>query len=56
MLNYYKRYNLVDWAKDRYSNYVKYPTCSNCKLCEKKCPYDLPIRDMLKETYELLSD
>ncbi|MBO8168423.1 MAG: aldo/keto reductase [Thermoanaerobacteraceae bacterium] len=45
---YYDRYNLADWAKDRYRNLpVKADACVQCGACEEKCPYNLPIREML---------
>ena len=28
----------------------KVPTCTECGECEEKCPYHLPIRDLLKES------
>lgn len=47
---YYTRYNLKDWAIQRYeATNGKASECINCGLCETKCPYDLPIRDMLKD-------
>lgn len=47
---YYTRYNLKDWAIQRYEAINgKASECVNCGLCETKCPYDLPIRDMLKD-------
>lgn len=47
---YYTRYNLKDWAKERYKSLeVKASACVECGLCETKCPYELPIREMLKE-------
>lgn len=47
---YYTRYNLKDWAKQRYTALdVKASDCIECGKCETKCPYDLPIREMLKE-------
>lgn len=47
---YYTRYNLTKWAKERYSaTSGKAKECINCGLCETKCPYELPIREMLKE-------
>lgn len=47
---YYTRYNLKDWAVQRYeATQGKASECINCGLCETKCPYDLPIRDMLKD-------
>jgi len=47
---YLDRYGLGDWAKDRYSTMpVKASACIGCGACEKRCPYDLPIREMLKD-------
>ncbi len=47
---YYTRYNLKDWAKERYKSLeVKASACVECGLCETKCPYELPIREMLKD-------
>ena len=40
----------MDWAKERYKSLeVKASACVECGLCETKCPYELPIREMLKE-------
>ncbi len=30
-------------------SFIKADECTECGECEEKCPYDLPIRDMLKE-------
>lgn len=47
---YYTRYNLKEWAVERYEAISgKANECINCGLCETKCPYELPIRDMLKD-------
>lgn len=47
---YYSRYDLKDWAKDRYSSLPKTASdCIECGVCEERCPYDLPIREMLKK-------
>ncbi|MGL4796925.1 MAG: aldo/keto reductase [Paraclostridium sp.] len=52
---YYTRYNLKDWAKERYRDIAVKPSeCINCGKCESKCPYDLPIREMLKEVSDKL--
>lgn len=47
---YLERYNLENWARDRYASLdVKASKCIECGLCETRCPYELPIRDMLKK-------
>ena len=47
---YLDRYGLGDWAKDRYGAMpVKASACIGCGACEKRCPYELPIREMLKD-------
>lgn len=52
---YYTRYNLKDWAKERYAALdVKASDCIECGKCETKCPYDLPIREMLKDVVSKL--
>ncbi len=50
---YYSRYGLADWAKERYAAVpVKASACIGCGACEDRCPYNLPIRDMLKKVAE----
>lgn len=50
MEGYYSRYDLKNWAKTRYFAMDKTASdCKSCGVCEKRCPYDLPIREMLKE-------
>jgi len=52
---YYTRYDLKDWAKERYQAMdVKPDDCLECGECEERCPYNLPIREMLKEAAERL--
>lgn len=52
---YYTRYNLKEWAKERYAaSDKKASDCVNCGLCETKCPYELPIREMLKDVVSKL--
>jgi len=47
---YYVRYDLQDWAKERYQDMdVKADDCLECGECEERCPYNLPIREMLKD-------
>ena len=46
---YYSRYDLQDWAVTRYKGTaVKASACIGCGACEDRCPYNLPIRQMLK--------
>ena len=48
---YYTRYNLKEWALDRYGALeIKASDCTQCGICESRCPYELPIRQMLKQT------
>lgn len=50
MANYLRRYGLGEWAADRYKGLSKHASdCVQCRLCEFRCPYDLPIRSMLAE-------
>ena len=47
---YVNRYGLADWATGRYNAMaVKPSACIDCGACETRCPYQLPIRDMLKK-------
>ena len=46
---YLNRYGLGDWARQRYAAMPKKAgDCVGCGVCETRCPYELPIRDMLK--------
>ena len=47
---YFSRYNLKDWALTRYAGLSKTAAdCVECGVCEGRCPYNLPIREMLKK-------
>ena len=47
---YLMRYGLEEWARSRYAtNAVKASACIECGVCETRCPYNLPIREMLKK-------
>lgn len=48
-VNYLRRYGLADWAAARYQTLkVNASDCIQCGACEERCPYNLPIREMLK--------
>ena len=50
---YLSRYGLADWAKGRYMAMAKTASdCIGCGACEARCPYNLPIRQMLKSAAE----
>ncbi|MBO7171033.1 MAG: aldo/keto reductase, partial [Clostridia bacterium] len=47
---YYSRYDLKDWARARYDTLEKTASdCIGCGVCEGRCPYHLPIREMMKK-------
>ena len=49
MANYTRKYGLADWARGRYEAMAHHAgECVKCGACEKRCPYDLPIRQMLE--------
>lgn len=51
------RYFSPEWAKSQYSSLeVKADACEECGQCEEKCPYELPIGEMLKEAHLRLSE
>ena len=50
--NYLRKYDLSGWAKARYAGVAhKADECIECGLCEGRCPYQLPIREMLKKAH-----
>lgn len=53
MDGYFSRYNLKQWATDRYMAMGKKASdCVDCGACETRCPYGLPIRQMMKRAAE----
>lgn len=54
---YKERYNLGEWAEDRYYKMkTRAKDCIECGECEGRCPYDLPIRDMLKSVNKTFNE
>ena len=57
MQGYHDRYDLKEWAKARYHAMDKKASdCVDCGVCETRCPYDLPIRQMLKKVKDLFGE
>lgn len=47
---YLQRYDLGEWGYGRYQTLsAKADDCIECGECESRCPYHLPIREMLKK-------
>lgn len=56
MVNYLRKYDLAGWAKQRYAAAaVKADACVDCGACEGRCPYGLPIREMLRGVHRELA-
>ena len=54
LANYARKYGLADWAKERYDAMQYHAgSCVQCGACERRCPYNLPIRDMLGRVADL---
>ena len=54
---YYSRYNLKEWAVQRYATVAKKASdCMECGICETRCPYNLPIRQMMKNAKEVFGE
>ena len=52
---YFTRYDLKEWAKARYAGLDKTAAdCIGCGACEARCPYNLPIREMLKKAAQVM--
>lgn len=50
---YLNRYGLEAWGRERYATLpIKAGACVQCGVCETRCPYNLPIRSMMKKAAE----
>ena len=57
MQGYYNRYDLKEWATNRYAAMEhKASECIGCGVCEPRCPYGLPIRDMMKNAVKIFGE
>lgn len=51
---YFSRYGLPDYGRAKYEmSGASASSCVDCGLCEQRCPYHLPIRQMLKHVVEV---
>lgn len=53
---YFDRYHSFDWARERYHRMSpNLEACDNCGVCERECPYHIPIkRELAKAKIDLL--
>ncbi len=57
MEGYNNRYDLKQWARSRYAGFAhKASECIECGICETRCPYNLPIREMMKKAVEIFGE
>ena len=48
--NYLRKYDLAEWANARYDALSVYAgACIGCRVCESRCPYNLPICEMMRD-------
>ncbi len=56
LYKHYTRFGAHESARHRYTQLpIKVDSCKECGRCENKCPYGLPIIDMLKKAEEKLA-
>ncbi len=57
LIAYWERYKLKDWVLQRLSALEKkFDDCIKCGECEKKCPYDLHIIEMMKKGSDIIKE
>lgn len=50
-----RTYGLRNWGKNEYQRLsVKADRCTRCGECEPRCPYTLPVQEMLRESHRTL--
>lgn len=53
LVNYIRKYGLADWGRKCFAALpATAKDCVKCGICETRCPYDLPIRQMLEKVAE----
>ena len=63
LMNYHRIYGITDYASAEYKTIGKFEWmpgkdashCTDCGVCESKCPQKLSIREQLRETHSALS-
>ena len=57
MHGYHQNYGLHEWASGIYhSQTIKASACDKCGTCEEKCPYSLPIREMMEKCQQIFEN
>ena len=52
---YYSFYNIKKWTREQYPKLrTRVNSCTECGECEEKCPYHLPVINMLKDAEKRL--
>ncbi|MHB8859003.1 MAG: aldo/keto reductase [Thermoleophilia bacterium] len=56
MYEYFDRYHSTDWAREQYRALKRnLEACDNCGVCERECPYHIPIkREFARAKVDLL--
>jgi len=53
---YYTFHGIEKWTREQYPRLAtRANSCTECGECEKKCPYHLPVMNMLKEAEKILT-
>jgi predicted aldo/keto reductase-like oxidoreductase len=53
---YFTFYGIRNWTREQYPKLrTKVNSCTECGECEKKCPYHIPVMNMLKATERILA-